>query len=305
MPGMKILSIIGAGRVGMSVGRLVHASGYARIGAVCCRSNSHARAAVDFIGAGSPCTLNDLSGLSGLTLLSVSDDAIAGCAEALVPFARPGAVVFHASGVCDHLALAALADVGMATGSLHPAFSFADPARAVAAFAGTWCALEGDEAALATLEPLATAIGGRPFRLAPGGKAAYHAALSIGSNYLVALAAQAQAVAALAGIGPDLANALLDGLMRQTLDNVRSLGPAAALTGPIARGDVSTVARHLAVLADAGARECYVALGRATLELARPGLDAAAVEGLSALFDAAMAVDSPAVSAAASLSGLS
>ena len=283
---MLTLSIIGAGRLGMSLGRLAHRSGRVRVDAVCCRSNSRAQAAVDFIGSGMPCDPETLPALSGAVLLSVPDDAIEACAATLAGHLRPGTVVFHASGARDRAALAPLASAGMATGSLHPAFSFADPARAVASFAGTLCALEGSDAALPVLETLVAALGGRAFRLAPGGKAAYHASLSIASNYLVALLAQAHAAAGLAGIAPEQADALLGGLMRQTLENALALGPQAALTGPIARGDVSTVALHLDALADApSVRACYQALGRATLDLARPRLDAVAAEALDALLD--------------------
>lgn len=270
----------------MSLGRLAHLSGHFRIGAVCCRNNSRARAAVDFIGAGQPCTFETLPTLSEINLLSVPDDALSCCAAALVPHARAGALVFHASGVHDRRTLAMLAAAGMSTGSLHPAFSFADPARAVSAFAGTLCALEGDPTALPALEALAAAIGGRAFRLAADGKAAYHAALSIASNYLVTLTALAQAAAGQAGIEPVLVNTLLGALMRQSLDNALTLGPEAALTGPISRGDVATVSRHLAVLEDPVARACYMALGRATLALARARLDPSACAALDALFAA-------------------
>jgi predicted short-subunit dehydrogenase-like oxidoreductase (DUF2520 family) len=280
---MQNLSIIGAGRLGTSLGRLSFLSGLVQIGSVCNRNMQHARDAVAFIGAGSAHVPGDLPPLSGLILLAVPDDAIAVSAAQLVGFVEPGAVVCHASGVHDHSVLAPLARAGVATGSLHPAFSFADPARAVASFAGTLCALEGEAAALPVLSTFAAAIGGRPFALAPGGKAAYHAALSIASNYLVTLTAEALAAAARAGIDATLARELLGSLMRQTLDNALALGPAAALTGPIARGDAATVARHLAVLDDAAAQACYRALGRATLDLARPKLSAGTIAALTAL----------------------
>ncbi|WP_284209310.1 DUF2520 domain-containing protein, partial [Chitiniphilus shinanonensis] len=122
--------------------------------------------------------------------------------------------------------------------------------------------------ALPRLEALAQALGGQPFRLAPGGKAAYHAATVVASNYLVTLAALAQQLAAQAGLDTDAASAVLGPLMRQTLDNVLALGPAAALTGPIARGDAQTVARHLAAIDDPLLEAAYRTLGLATLPLA-------------------------------------
>jgi len=282
---MQTLSIIGAGRLGRSIARL--AGGHFRIAGVVCRSMAHARDAVDFIGAGTP--LSELEQLppSDLYLLSVPDDVLAATAAALAvnPGLKPRGVVFHASGALDVALLAPLAARGMRVGSLHPAFSFADPARALDCFTGTLCALEGDDGVSAELASFAAQIGARSFRLTPGGKAAYHAALSMASNFLVTLTGLAEGVAARAGVAPELAVDLLGGLMRQTLDNALSLGPAAALTGPIARGDAATVARHLAVLTLPAERACYVALARATLELARPGLSSAQQRALGALLE--------------------
>jgi predicted short-subunit dehydrogenase-like oxidoreductase (DUF2520 family) len=109
------------------------------------------------------------------------------------------------------------------------------------------CALEGDAAAL-PLQDFAAAIGARPFALAPGGKAAYHAALSVASNYLVTLTDIARQLARQGGVDEALLSALLGPLMRGSLANALSMGTQQALTGPIVRGDAATVARHLAVL---------------------------------------------------------
>jgi predicted short-subunit dehydrogenase-like oxidoreductase (DUF2520 family) len=252
--------------------------------AVCCRSAAHAESAAAFIGAGVP--MEDIAGLpdSDLILLSVPDGEIAGVAQRLAQVTlSPGALVFHASGVLDVSVLAPLHSREILLGSLHPAYSFADPARAVAGFPGTLCALEGDEAGCLALEAFTRLIGGRPFRLAAGGKASYHAALSIASNFMVTLTGLAQSVACEAGIDSGLSRDLLGGLMRQTLENALALGPDAALTGPIVRGDAETVARHLHALRCPSERETYLALARATLRLARPRLDEAHFQALSSL----------------------
>ncbi|TIC78749.1 Rossmann-like and DUF2520 domain-containing protein [Crenobacter intestini] len=277
------LNIVGGGRLGATLGALAQASGRYRVGAVLCRERAHAEAAVSLVGDGVP--LCDLAALppAGLTLIAVPDAAIAPVAAKLAAAGvlAPGSVAFHASGAGEASLLAPLAAQGVCCASLHPAFSFADPARARLSFAGTLCAFEGDTAAQAPLYDFAHAIGGAPFALAPGGKAAYHAALSVASNYLVTLAALAARIAAAGGVDTDTAARLIGTLMQQTLSNVRAIGPAAALTGPIARGDDGTVARHLAVLAgdDAAA---YRALGRLTLALASAP-DAAQRERLAAL----------------------
>lgn len=281
---MARLSIIGAGRLGRTLGRLAHDAGYVLVD-VLCRDPVHAREAVAFIGGGRAITTVAQLAPAELYLLAVPDAAIAATAQSLADagVVPPGALVFHASGAGEASLLTSLAEVGVLIGSLHPAFSFAEPVRAVTSFGGTLCALEGEASVCAELERLTEALGGRPFRLAPGGKAAYHAALSIASNYLVTLNALALQVAAGAGIEPVVASQLVGGLMRQTLDNTLALGPEAALTGPIVRGDAGTVARHLEVIDDALCADAYRAMGRATLRLAGERLDDAARRELARL----------------------
>jgi len=280
---MQTLSIIGAGRLGKTLGRLAFQSGAFQIGSVYCRSLARAREAVAFIGAGTAlCALDGLA-LADIYLLSVPDDALVSVAETLAGYGiAHGALVFHASGACDAALLAPLRMHGARLGSLHPAYSFADPTRAAAEFSGTLCALEGDADACAALAELAQRLGGRSFCLAPGGKVAYHAALSIASNYLVTLTGLALSVAQQAGIESALRTDLIGSLMKNSLHNALTMGAEAALTGPIARGDLNTVARHLQVLTGLE-RETYLALGRATLAVARARLSPAQVEAMHAL----------------------
>lgn len=281
---MQALNIIGAGKLGRTLGRLAVASGKYRLQDCVARSVASAQTAVDFIGAGRACSRLAEVRPAALTLLAVPDDAIAATAHALADsgVVLSGAVVFHASGAAEAELLAPLRAAGAHIASLHPAFSFADPARAVAQFAGTLCALEGDAAALPLLRELAAAIGAQPFALAPGGKAAYHAALSVASNYLVTLADIARQLALQGGVDAALLPALLGPLMQGSLANALALGPQAALTGPIVRGDAATVARHLAVL-PAELQPVYRALGERTVALAGERLPAEAGQRLLAL----------------------
>lgn len=267
---MQTLNLIGAGRLGRSIARLWQAR--FPVGGLLNNSVASAAAAREFIGAGRVCDRLDAMPPAPFWLLAVPDARIAGVSAALAASGRlrPGDVVFHASGASE-AAILSVPD-GVWRASVHPAFSFGDPQRAVDTFAGTRCAMEGDAPALARLEPLWRAIGAEPFRLAPGGKPAYHAALTVASNYLVTLDAFALDLAGQAGIDPVLATSLIGALMRQTLDNAVALGPRAALTGPIARGDAATVTGHLAQM-DARQAALYAALGTATLDLAVLGPD--------------------------------
>jgi predicted short-subunit dehydrogenase-like oxidoreductase (DUF2520 family) len=177
-------------------------------------------------------------------LLCVPDAEIP-AAAATVAGAAP--LVGHTSGATP---LAALEPAGGAAFGLHPLQTFA-PGDGAEAFRGAGCAVAGcTPAALAFAVDLARALGLTPFEIDEEGRAAYHAAASVASNFLVTLEAAAERIAAGAGLAPADARALLLPLVRRTLDNVAELGPERALTGPVARGDESTVARQREAVAD-------------------------------------------------------
>jgi predicted short-subunit dehydrogenase-like oxidoreductase (DUF2520 family) len=144
--------------------------------------------------------------------------------------------------------------------SVHPLVALPSPDIGAARLTdGVWFAVAGDPIARAVVE----ALGGRAFTVDDAHRAAYHAAAAIASNHVVALLAQVERVAAGAGVPID---AYLD-LVRATIDNVAELGAVEALTGPAARGDEATIARHLAALPD-DERALYEVLADACRKLA-------------------------------------
>jgi predicted short-subunit dehydrogenase-like oxidoreductase (DUF2520 family) len=207
---------------------------------------------------------------ASVVVLAVPDDAIAPLARAL---ARTGSlaahqVVLHLSGLLDREALAPLSASGAALGSLHPLQTLVEPAQAPAHLRGAWAAVEGTPHAIATAERLARDIGLRPFLVRPEDKARYHAGAVFASNYFVVVEAIAQDLLRSTGLSEEDAWSALAPLVGGTLDNLASQGPLGALTGPVARGDAETVARHLAVLSG-DQRELYRQLGKFALDLAR------------------------------------
>jgi predicted short-subunit dehydrogenase-like oxidoreductase (DUF2520 family) len=163
-------------------------------------------------------------------------DAEIPAAAATVAGAAP--LVGHTSGATP---LRALEPARADAFGLHPLQTFAAGARGLAAFAGAGCAVAGTTpAAIAFAADLAGALGMTPFEIDEEGRAAYHAAASVASNFLVTLQAAAERIAAGAGLAPEDARRLLAPLLRRTLDNLAELGPEEALTGPVARGDVAT-----------------------------------------------------------------
>jgi predicted short-subunit dehydrogenase-like oxidoreductase (DUF2520 family) len=175
-------------------------------------------------------------------VLCVPDAEIATAAES-VTAAAP--LVGHTSGATP---LSALAHAGVPAFGLHPLQSFAHPS---VGFAGAGAAVAGSTPdALAFASELAERLGMKPFEIDDDGRAAYHAAASVAANFLVTLEAAAETIAAGAGLEREEARALLAPLVRQTVENVAELGPEAALTGPIARGDDATVEAQRAAIGE-------------------------------------------------------
>jgi predicted short-subunit dehydrogenase-like oxidoreductase (DUF2520 family) len=218
-----------------------------------------------------PTAVADAGQEADLVLVATPDAAIADTGLALADGLRPGALVLHLSGACplEELGKLQTERPDITTGALHPLQSLPSVELGLARLPGAWCAIEGPPA----VERLALSLGMRPFRVAAGERARYHAAATIASNHLVALLGQAVRVAEAAGVP---AEALLP-LVRTSVENVDALGAPDALTGPVARGDADTVARHLDAL-PADERDAYRALAREALRLS--GRDDAALRAL-------------------------
>jgi len=268
---MTSLNIIGAGRVGQTLGRLWATSGVFQIQAVLARSMASAQQAQDFIGAGQ--ALSDLSLLpeADVWMLSVPDGQIKPVAQALATLGKPPALVCHCSGALGSDQLEPLRQLGWQVASAHPLLSFAQPERALAQFAGTPCALEGDASALATLEAAFTQIGGRCFALAAKDKLLYHAGAVFATNFLPVLQDLAEQLWQRSGMPDDLAQQMRSALLQNAVNNIVALGPQAALTGPAARGDTALVARQQQALADWNPQvgEVYATLSELATRLAR------------------------------------
>jgi len=210
-----------------------------------------------------------------IVILAVPDRALAEVAYdlSLTGPAPPGCAVFHLSGALSTEALAPLHGVGYTVGSIHPLQSVADPWLSGDRLMGAAFAIAGEPAALAAARRLVDELAGRALVIPPQFRPIYHAAASVASNFLVALLAFSVRLMEQAGVPEGEALAGLLPLVRGTLDNLQQLGVPAALTGPIARGDVDTVRLHLARLS-AEDRVLYCALGRELLRVSRlAGLD--------------------------------
>ncbi|HEX8691649.1 MAG TPA: Rossmann-like and DUF2520 domain-containing protein [Longimicrobium sp.] len=282
--GRDRLWTVGAGRLGLALGLCLH-----RAGAVASLAFSGRRQdAPDHpLFRGDPPPARYLSpadppppGLTGI-LVAVPDGAISDAvAELAARELPPGVPVLHASGSRSLDVLAPLAGRGHPVGGLHALAAIADPVEGAERLRGASFGVEGEGAARALAERLVAACGGRALAIRPGGKALYHAAAVFASNYAVALLSVAGRLMREAGVEPGDSGPALTALAAGAVENAAARGPAAALTGPVARGDVETVELHLARLSGAD-RHLYCLLGLEALRLAQArGIDPGAAARL-------------------------
>ena len=267
------LNLIGPGRAGRTLAALLARGGVCVLQDVLSAEYATAQSAVAFIGSGRAVRRLPEMRPAGLWLLTPPDAAIAPVATALAASGtvRAGDLVFHCSGSQPSSLLAPLATAGAHVASLHPLKSFADPAAAVNAFAGTWCTAEGDAAAIAVLKSLFEGLGARVATIDASGKTLYHAASVLVCNDLTALMEAGLRLYEKAGLDRATAQRMMEPLVRETLDNVFALGTARALTGPVARGDSEVVKRQLGALQAQNPQiaAAYRALNALALDLAR------------------------------------
>jgi predicted short-subunit dehydrogenase-like oxidoreductase (DUF2520 family) len=265
----RTISIVGAGRVGRTLGKRLRELGW-RVGAVVTRSAPTARAAMRAIGAGSAQTHLDRDTLAAdVILLATPDASLAAVAKALAEVGGRecrGKVVLHTSGALDRSVLAPLARRGAATGSLHPMQTFSG--RGVPQLRNVIFAVEGDPEARRVARGIARSLGGVPVIIEGRSKAAYHAAGALAAGHALALFEAATQILTKIGFPRRRAMQTLLPLIRQMLDNFERLGPQAAWTGPIARGDYATIAKHRKALRGYP-RECQQAYAALSLLVGR------------------------------------
>jgi predicted short-subunit dehydrogenase-like oxidoreductase (DUF2520 family) len=212
----------------------------------------------------------------GIVFIAVPDGAVAAVAAQMSYSPAPAGTSFvHVSGSLGLDALAALTNY--AVGSFHPLQSFPAP-RPPESFQGITVAVDASTTGLERrLAQLARDLGARPRHVGDKERVLYHAAAVFASNYVVAVMAEAVKVLVKAGWSRDEAEQALLPLVEGVVANVRSAGVTKALTGPIRRGDVETVRRHMEALGADG--DLYRMLGLVAVEVAKEaGLEPAAAE---------------------------
>lgn len=266
------IAIVGPGRVGQSVGKLLRAAGYS-ISAVVGRDIASTRMAADFIGAELMATTHlERCCSADVIFLTVPDDALAAIIEALAPFElRPGTLLVHCSGLHTTQIFAPLDPEArdVVPLSFHPLQTFASPTAGYAALPGSYCSLQGDETAIKSGYAMAEDIGCRGFAIDAAHKTRYHAAACMVSNYVTTLIDVATELCADIPGADNIFPAAFRPLLDAAVHNSIEVGAPQALTGPIARGDSGTLAAHMREIENSSPEllPIYRVLAQQTLEV--------------------------------------
>jgi predicted short-subunit dehydrogenase-like oxidoreductase (DUF2520 family) len=181
-----------------------------------------------------------------VVFIAVRDEAIVEVAERVAPHVGDAGVVAHLSGFTPVLALRSIQERGTAVGGFHPLQSLPDPESGARALAGSFVGIDGDPLGVDVLTHLASSLHLEPFRLDDAARPAYHAAAAAAANFVVTALAVSSDLFESAGIDPKVSRPLVETAVANVFEN----GPAASLTGPIARGDIETVVGHLTAAHD-------------------------------------------------------
>jgi len=262
------IGFIGAGVTGTALACQLWRQGYQVIAASSRSIASAQRLAAKIEGCAACPSPQQVADLADVVFITTPDDIIADIAANLKW--RPGQTVIHCSGVHSTDILEPVRKYGAHVCCLHPLQTFAGIEAAIASIPGSTFALEGDEFGLSLARDMATAMQGNIIVLKAGDKVLYHAAAVILSNYLVTLMKTASDLWQSFGIPREEAIKALLPLLKGTVNNIERMGIPGCLTGPIARGDVETIRKHVAALDRdcSDAIDTYRLMGLKTLKIA-------------------------------------
>lgn len=213
-------------------------------------------------------TSQEVADAADLVFITTPDDVIAGVCRDVGW--RPGQSVVHCSGAHSVDILEHAEQQGAGVGSFHPLQTFANVEQATQNLPGSTFALEAEEPLLSILKQLTVLLNGSSVRLKPGDKVLYHAAAVLACNYMVTQVKLALDLWRDFGASPKDATRALLPLLQGTVNNIGTVGLPGCLTGPVARGDIDTIERHLNALRvrDRSLLTVYTELGLQTVPIA-------------------------------------
>ena len=286
------LGFIGAGRAATALALGLRARGY-DIAAVASRTPSSADALAARIDGCAPhANPQAVADACDLVFITTPDSAIEPVARSLDW--RAGTRVVHCSGAETTDILEAAREQGALVGSFHPMQTFPGAESVdVSGLSGIAYAVEGPPPLADVLKEMARALGGWPVEIDPQDRALYHLSGFLACGAVVALMAQASELWQAMGYTREQGQEILLPILRSTVDSIEARGIPAALTGPVSRGDVSTVVKHLDALESRAPAAlpiyCRTALGAVTLSREKGGIDGTIEQELTRLLEERLA----------------
>ncbi len=248
---MLEVSVLGAGRVGVSLAYVLQEKGY-KIVAVASRSSSSLEIARKFLAVQLfTQSFSEAASKGKVIFISTSDDAIREVCQSVASEGgfRKGQCVFHFSGALDLSVLEPAAKQGAFIGSIHPLQTFPDIKAGIEKIPGSYFGVTTRSIrALEMAKEIVKIVEGKFFEVEEDLKPLYHAAACLASNYFDALIYMSSELYSRIGASEKEALAMMEPLIKATWGNIRAKGSAAALTGPIARGDLETIKKHISLI---------------------------------------------------------
>ncbi len=265
------IGIVGAGNVGVALAMALKEKGF-KLNGICCRTEDSARRASEKLGVDHSMDPEEVSRRADIVFITTPDRVIGEICREIARNGgfRDGQVVLHTSGAHDSTLLEPAKKAGADILSMHPLQTFPSSETGFQNLPGSYFTLEGDERALEVGEELVAAFEGVALTIPTEMKPLYHASACVVCNYFVALIDLGLKMMEIAGVDRRKALPAMMPLIEGTLANMKKVGVPRALTGPIDRGDASTIGRHIEKMKEVMPQvmEIYRLLGRFTAEVA-------------------------------------
>ena len=263
------IGLIGAGRVGTTMGRYIIAHG-GKIQGFYSRTIEHAKEAAQFCNTNYFKDLDSLIEVSDTLFITTSDGAIKNVWDCIAAKNVKGKVICHFSGSLSSDIFSNKESAGVVACSVHPIYAFSNKFTAYQNLTEALFTVEGDSEALDRMQELFAILPNRVVSIPTETKGKYHAAASVASNQLTGLLWMAIELLKETGITEKTAYEMLEPLVKNSVNSIFSNGCKEALTGPIERNDLETVKKHLAALENNALwNQAYQANGKLVLEVAK------------------------------------
>ncbi len=263
------IGIIGAGKVGCSMGKYMTEHGQ-KLAGFYSRSARSSEEAGTFTGTKAFEDLKTIVAACDLLFVAVPDDRIGDVWQEIcgLPLSLEGKILCHFSGSLSSAVFSGIEDMGAFACSIHPMSAFSDKFTSYQQLKDVTLTMEGSERATQIVGALFADMGNKVLTIAPETKGLYHCSASLVSNFMIGLYEMGLDLLKQCGIGEEDARGLTTPLVKNNIQAMLEKGTAAALTGPIERGDVKTVEKHLEALGESVEGNVYRDLGQYVLQVA-------------------------------------